>query len=360
MFASDAHDFTEAERVYRVFLVSYPDDFAPHFYIARPLLMLGRPDEAVRMMERAVLLDPSSFAAIVQLARLRLRLGHFQEVRAATDKLRTMGQADWADSILVHLDFLEGKAESALKRAESLERAEEPQVRLRAPALQAAVLAEIGRTSGAISRLERSLTEPLDVSTRADRWLAIAGLRLASGDRRGAQSASMLAINQDRSPVRLARAAAVLARSGNPDEAQRLLELLPANSPSRRVQADRSEVHAEILLARRRPADAWRVFQEAARLEPPGVYLEYTARAAEAAGLRGVATGLYERMAADPEYFWRYREEVTPGEWSSAVANYSRLAWTERRGTADASIAERYRALTYREIPRTTPEGEKR
>jgi serine/threonine protein kinase/CheY-like chemotaxis protein len=88
IYASDTHDYVEAERVYRLWLLSYPNDPKPFFYIARPLLMLGRIEDAIAMMTAARTKDPTAYYIPVHMASLNLRAGHFDAATQAIAMLR--------------------------------------------------------------------------------------------------------------------------------------------------------------------------------------------------------------------------------------------------------------------------------
>jgi tetratricopeptide (TPR) repeat protein len=337
MFASDTHDFAEAERYYRLYLVTYPNDFAPHFYIARPLLMLGRVDDAIRMLQVARQKDPSSYAALAQLAMLNLRAGRLEAAAHAIAELRALDQPGWASCIEGQLLFLRGAYDAALDRFKALSASPDAVLRSRAPGLQAAVLADTGRTAEAADLLREAVvadTASGDVAGRVDKLLALASLQLRLGRTAECRTLCVLAEHADRSPVRLAQLAAMLARTGDVVNAERLLGRLPEKSPSRRTQSDRRRVAGEILLARRRVQEAWTAFTQAAALEAPGVYCEYLARAAEAKREPGIARELYARMAREPGYYWRYPDNDYPGTWFEALTHAVRLG-------AGGDLAER-------------------
>jgi tetratricopeptide (TPR) repeat protein len=335
-----------------LYLLTYPQDYRPYFYIARPLLMLGRSDEAVRMLEEAWAKNAGEFSIPAQLAMARLRTGRLNVVQPAVAALRQLGQDAWAECIEAQMDFLTGNYSRALERFDSLGRAANPALRARAPSLTAAVYADLGRTADAI----RQLTEGADrdartgnVEARADKLLARASLELRIGRTRACRDSCLQVEQLDSSQLRLARVAALYAQAGAVADAARLLAQLPEESASRRVQIDRRRVQAEILLASGQRKEAWAEFQRAAALEAPGVMPEYLARSAAAAGELGVAVAMYERMATDPGYFGRYPDNEH-GRWFDAHVSYLRLA--RRTGTAPvAAIVAQYRTLTEHVLP---------
>ena len=349
LFASDTEDFAEAERVFRLYLLAYPNDFAPYFYIAKPLLMLGRVDEAIQMLRQAGTKNPTLFSVPAQLAMFDLRAGRFDDAVTSIAQLRRMGQNPWADCIQGQLEFLRGSYGPALQIFQALERSSDPTLRSRAPSLQAAVLTETGRALDAVVALRRGAQADAssgDQAARADKLLAIAALQLRLHDRQACRDACMLAGQADRSPFRVARSAALLAQGGFPSDAERLLAQLPADSPSRRIQADHLRITAEILLSRQHPGAAWQAFQRAGALEPPGTRPEYLARGAAAAREHGSAVAMYEGMASDPGYYWRYPDSYPPGSWRDAIEAYLALAkrWAPRTDTT--TIAHRLQSLT--------------
>jgi tetratricopeptide (TPR) repeat protein len=349
MFASDTHDFQEAERVFRAYLLAYPNDYKPFFYIARPLLMLGRTPEAISMLREARARSPQSFSVAAQLAMFSLRAADFDAARAELAWLEQHGRADWATCYRGQLEFLTGDYDSALARFAALEGAKEPTLRSRATALEAAVLADRGQLDAAVARLAHGAAVDSttgDQSARADKLLGIAALNVYLGRPRDARDACILMEQADQSTPRLAEAASLLARAGFTADATRLLARLPEQSQSRRDQADRLRVKGEIQLARHRAADAWQTFQQAAALEAPGVYCEYLARGAAAAGERGTALDLYRRMAGDPHYYWRYPDNDPPGTWGQALGTYLTLSRRWSPGEDNTRLVDLQARLT--------------
>jgi serine/threonine protein kinase/tetratricopeptide (TPR) repeat protein len=348
MFASDTEDHAEAERVFRLYSVAYPNDFAPYFYIARPLLMLGRVDEAIQMLQMAGSKDPTAFSVPAQLAMFELQAGRLDLAAGYIATVRRLGQGSWADCIQGQLEFLRGSYDAARRTFKSLERSQDPLLRSRATALQASVLAETGRLADAIVTLQRGADADAasgDQTSRADKLLAVADLLLRSQQRQQCRDTCIIVEQIDQSPVRRARCAALLARAGFPADAETLLARLPSDLPSRRLQADRHRITAEILLARQRPRQAWDAFQRAAALEAPGVLSEYLARGAVAAGERGTALALFERMANAPGYYWRYPDNHPPGSWRAALEAYLGLAKRSTPAVDTARIAARLDGL---------------
>ena len=331
MFASDTEDYAEAERIYRLYRISFPNDPAPHFYIARPLLMLGRVDDAIGALEEAQRKDPMSYRVPAQLAMINLRAGRLANAAVHITALQKMGQPGWAECIEGSRQFLLGAPAKALGHFEALEKADEPFLRRRATALQAAVLAEQGDDQQASQRLHRGIVVDADAgagTARADKLLALAFILLRQGRHAECRDACLRAQQLDQAPTRLIRVAALLARAGVPTEAERILVRLEPSAFARSVQVGRHRVLGEILLARHKPSAAWAEFQRAAQLEAPGVHCEYLARGAEAVGEHGLALGLYAGMAADAGYFWRYPDSEPPGAWTDALQAYVRLART--------------------------------
>ena len=348
MFANDTHDYQEAANVYRLYQLAFPNDFEPYFYLARPLLMLGRVDEAIAALREARSRAPNAFSVPAQLGMFLMRAGYLDEVPKEINALRAMGHPDWAVCLDGQLAFLQGRYDDALRHFASLEQSNEPPLRSRSFALQAAVLADLGRTGAARERLRRGVEDDQrrgENPAAADKLLGIAALALREGRSREARDACIQATQADRSPLRLAQAASLLAQTGAVRDALRLFDLLPVESASRQIQIDRARVQGEILLAQRAPMRAWEFFQRAAALESPGVFTEYLARGAAAAGETGTAIALYERMALSPGYFWRYPDADVPGAWFNAQRQY--LSLTQASPTArTSSIAAQFKALS--------------
>jgi serine/threonine protein kinase/tetratricopeptide (TPR) repeat protein len=348
LYASDTHDYVEAERIYRVWLLSYPADARPLFYIARPLLMLGRTGDAIKMLEAAWQKEPYLYYIPVHLAMFQLRAGRSEDVPALIVDLKRMGQGAWAECLQGQLDFLVGRYKSALGHFEHLEAVDHPLLRSRSTVLQASVLAELGRTGEAIAALERGVSadvESGDRPSRADKLLALASLHLRLSHARVCRDLCVQVEQLDRSTRRLAQSAVLLARAGYPADAAAVLSRLDAKSTVRSVQVDRQRIKGEILLARGQPKTAWAAFQQAGALDAPGIPHEYLARSAVAAREEGTALALYSRMASDPGYYWHYPDAEPPGAWSDALDTYLRLAKKTDPRHDVAAAETRYRAL---------------
>ena len=321
LYANDTRDYAEAERAFRLWLMAYPNDPLPFFYIARPLMMLGRTGEAIQMMEAARQREPYAYYVLVNLALLHLRAGSLEAARDPIAGLRQMKEDAWADCVQGLLDFLKGDSAAAIARFEALERGAHAELAARAPSLQAAALADLGRTDEALVRLERGIAADLTAGRhveRADKLLQAAVLELASGRRGPCRDRGVLVAQIDQSAERLAQVAALLARAGYPNDAEEIMRRLDATRPTRGLQADRLRVRGEVLLARRQARAAWAEFQKAATLDPPGVPHEYLARGALAAGETGTARTLYARIADDVGYYWQAPDQEPIGTWFAA------------------------------------------
>jgi hypothetical protein len=215
------------------------------------------------------------------------------------------------------------------------------------------VYGELGRVDDAIAHLRRGIESDLqsgDRSAEADKLLSLATLQLVKRERSACRDSCLSAVQVDQSPARAATAAALLARAGFLAEAERLAKTLPADSPSRRVQADRIRVAAEIALAKGQTAAAWTQFQAAARLEAPAAMPEYFARASAAAGETGMALAAYERMALNPGQFWQYPDWDPPGTWRRAVESYLALS-RARPGPNRSRVEQLFRSLLQKPVP---------
>lgn len=349
LYAHDAGDYAEAERVYRLWHLLYPNDPKPLFYIARPLLMLGRVEESIAMLEEAQRKDAYSYYIPAHLAMAYLRAGQLDASTLAIARLRVLGQPAWADCLQGQLDFLRGDYATALTRFESLERSDSSSMRSRASALQAAVLAEVGAREEAIARLERGRSADQragSLAGQADKLLALAGLHLRMGRRQVCRNLCLQAEQIDQSADRLTQAGVMLARAGYPADAERLLGRIDSASTVRSVQRNRHRLRGEILLARKDPQAAWPELQQAAALDASGMPLEYLARGALAAGETGLALATYRRMAADAGYYWHYPDLEPPGAWSDALATYLRLTPRIDRDADTSSLQRQLQALT--------------
>ena len=272
LYANDTRDYEEAERVYRLWLMAYPNDPLP-FYIARPLMMLGRTKEALQMMEAARERERDAHYILVNLALLHLRAGNLDATREPIAALRGIGENGWANYIQGQLDFLRGDRAARCARFDALKRGSDAELAPRAPSLQAAALADSGRTEEALVRLERGIKADMSAGRhveQADKLLHAATLELALGRSRACRDRCVLIEQIDQSAERLTEVAGLFARAGFPAEAERLMRGLAANESTRGLEAARARVRGEVLLARGQARQAWVSFQRAATLDPPG------------------------------------------------------------------------------------------
>ena len=194
--------------------------------------------------------------------------------------------------------------------------------------MQAAALADLGRTEEALARLEHGIQADISAGRQveqADKLLHAATLELELGRRRACRDRCVLIEQIDRSAERLAQVAGLLARAGFPAEAERIMRGLDGQEQTRGLEADRARVRAEVLLARGQPRQAWVQFQRAATLDPPGVPHEYLARGALAAGEAGTARAFYARIAGDIGYYWQAPDQEPIGTWFAARQRLSTL-----------------------------------
>jgi serine/threonine protein kinase/Flp pilus assembly protein TadD len=353
MYAGDTGDYADAERLFRLYRLAFPADPAPYFYLARPLLMLGRVDEAIAMLEEAQRRDPFGYHIPAQLAMFNLRAGRAAEAATHIARVRELGHSEWADCIQGAADFLAGNSDQALARFESLQKAQDALLRARATTLQADVLADTGRLADAAIRLQRGITLDEDAGARtaeSDKLLALCSIRFRTGDPRAGRDACLRATRLDSAPARLTTAGSLLARGGYPDDGQALLRRLELEESTRDVDIGRQRVRGEILLARGQKRAGAGELQKAAAMEALGVMPEYDARAAEASGEFGTAISLYERMATSPGYYWRYPDSELPGTWSTALERFLVLARRHAPGT-NTSAATRLWSLFHRPSP---------
>jgi len=244
--------------------------------------------------------------------------------------LREVGEPGWADCIQGQLDFLKGDYTAALGRFVALERSTDSELAARAPSMQAAALADTGRTEEALHRLEAGIKADLAAGRlveQADKLLHAATLELALGRTRACRDRCVLIEQIDQSAERLSQVSGLLARAGFPADAERIMRSLDGHEPTRGLEADRHRVRAEVLLARGQPGQAWVFFQRAAALDPPGVPHDYLARGALAAGETGTARSLFARIAADVGYYWQAPDQEPLGTWFAAR---NRLAQLDR------------------------------
>jgi tetratricopeptide (TPR) repeat protein len=349
LYAMDTGDWQAAENLFRTFALYFPNDYYPRFYHALALEWSGRTQEAVEEFREAGRLQPSLYHMPAHLAMSLFTLGRFDQASREIARVRAFGREFWARFLEGVADFLQGNWAAAEQRFESLTQCPDANWRSRGRALRACLLAELGRCEEALRILDEGLASDAkdgQIMAQADKLLAVAWIRSQRNERAACRAACLKAVELESGPSRLCRAGAVLARSGFPEEAEKLL---PSLKPDLHLSAFRGAAHrilGEVLLARGQVAEALAEFRQAGALEYPARHREWLARALEASGDRAAACQLFQKAAASAALIWQAPEEELPGLWAECLFQYARLARVLGRDQEFGRAMKQYVALT--------------
>ena len=374
IYASDTEDFKTAESTFRDFEAYYPSDYLGWFYRARPLMMMGRTEEALAALKQAATLFPSGMAAQANIARYDLILGNFEEASKWSQHLRGAGYEEDADLVEGESDFLQGRYKEAQARFTKLIEAKDPQDPEKPKnalylsygySLRARLFAEMGQYREALKDLKDGVDADLktgDTSHRADKLLDQAYISLKRGEYDACLQGVRSSIDLDRSLQRSLAAGTLLGQAAYETAGAtkatfaaelRAIEMqIPPGHFKPFSDIVRAHLRGEVLLAEGKWKPALEEFEKADQLEAPTKDKEYLARgllsaalhaneAVAASRLRDQALTAYSALALKPGLMWQWAIESPPGYLSDETFSFARAA--SSYGRADGRIESELR-----------------
>lgn len=344
LYALETGDHSTADRIFHTYAVHYPNDYLAYFYRARPLLLMGRIEEAIKVLGEAQVRRPASYIMPAHLARYNLIARRFDAVRESAARLRVLGRNENADLAEAGLFFVQADYSKTEERLRRIQGSRDVAWRSRSFLLCACMAAEQARRGDAADLLERGMATDLAAgrdSDRAAKLAALGSLHLRMNDRASCRAAALQAVKLEAGPAMKLQAGILLARAGFPADAQLLAAAIEERvvTPERKLAVLR--LRGEILMSEGDPARALERLEEAAKLDNPFAHREYLARARRVAGDRAGAVAEYRVIAETPERLWHQPDVDFPGAWADAVDEYLT--------SADEQAATRIRAL-YRRL----------
>jgi len=337
IYALDTEDFRTAETVFRDYTVYYPNDYLGWFYRAYPLLMLGRPEEGIASLQKAVAIDPQRMFAPAHIARFDLVVGNFMDASKWIQHLRDTKHDDDADLVEGESAFLKNEYGEALSRFAKLKESADPHYRSYAFSLEARTYAELGQYRSALDALEYGIAEDVktgDVAQRANKLFDRAYINLKLAKYEQCVNDARTAFDLDRSLQSSLTAATLLGRAASVADGKSKTRLTVelrkiASQTSRgdfRPFSDIVWAHlrGEILLADGNWKNAIDEFRKADRLEAHARDKEYLARGllvgaqhssdnAASTRLRQEAISAYFTLASEPGQVWQWAMDYPPG-----------------------------------------------
>ena len=327
LVAADTWDLKEADLQFARWSSKFPNDPRPFHYRYLPLAMLGKPDEAIANLQKAIQLGLQVgyvYAALVECLTLA---GRFSEAEQALRELRRKGDAQRADRDEGELRFVKEDFFGSRTYFQRLRESEHSFWRRRGYLYEAVVCMERAQWTEASELLNAGARPPVSSGEEAD----VANLHIASawlawhdGDKKKVVQRLSVALNLESGPFALAHAGTLLARVSAAEQAQSLLRMARKFQGVRAMDIAARRISGELALANGRTTEALSELRAAAELEPPLAYREYYARVLELVGRREEARLEYENTSLHPQVMWLVPMLYPPGYWGEASRRISR------------------------------------
>jgi len=258
VYDDDAENLDALSGAAKAWIAHFPNDYLPHFYLARLLEVRGEYISAAAQLEQARQLNPKNYAAYPHLARCYLELGQPERARECARALRHLGEADWAREVEGQILLSQHRFDEAIAMIAPLQDRQDDVFSELAPACVANALADSGRLKAAEDVLAAAAAADSRKGLRArqaERQVAIAYLRYLQGNRRGVRPALVPFLNDLDHPDSVSEAGGLLARTGDASMARHVLALLDRWPDVPVANRARTRLRAEISLATGRRAD---------------------------------------------------------------------------------------------------------
>jgi serine/threonine protein kinase/tetratricopeptide (TPR) repeat protein len=344
MYSSDTGDLKSAEEFFGQYSIAYPNDYLGFFYRGYPLMLQRKTEEAVRILEEAERLAPTSYYVADHLARYDLILGNLQDAGVNLEKVRRLGRAEYADQVEGEASFLKGDSVLASKLFQSLRNSEDPYLKSVSYRLEACVLAEQGRYKQSAIELnagiayDRRAGNPGDL---ADKLLALSYLYFKQKDPKSSRIFALDAMKVEPSLRRAADVGSLLARQGWLTEAKKILEEQDFSSHTVVSEVTRHRLQGEILLAEGRTRQAMVELEVAKKTDQEIALLhDYWPRALIAVGRPDEALQQLDDLRRQRGQVWHQAEYYPPGYAADLLFQYAQLASHLRKSEAPAVLDE--------------------
>jgi serine/threonine protein kinase/tetratricopeptide (TPR) repeat protein len=345
IFALDTENYQAAEDAFRDYSALYEKDYAGWFYRALPLSMLGRFDEASRVLEKAHEVAPQMVGAAAMLSDESLFAGDLRKAEEWNSRLKAIpGSRDAAHSSDAQIAIFKGDFRAAREAIDQLGTSAEPMIRVHAARYRADLAAEQGDYSAAAQILSQAIGEygpqPLLLLDRAHAECLLKRLGPCLDDIEKATEG-------DPSPQMLLRASETLGQASEGEQQagrtailERLLNLerrLPSEDLGVLSEDAKHRLHGERLLAEDHLAAALEEFRKSDSLEAPYVGREYLGRAFERMALsekdrrracESVHSALcaYAVSALHPAIIWELHDHYPPGYYAETLSQWIELS----------------------------------
>ena len=264
-------ELDKADQTYQLYAKSYPRNWVPHNNLGGNYAAQGQWDNALAEVREAVRLDPDSGIALGSLVDYEARLGHYQEAKAAYQQAASRG-LDYSDLHYYRYSvaFLEGDtAEMQRQRDWAAGKPGREDVLLSTQSDTEAYSGQLTKARELSHRATESAQNAGENETAAKRELndAIREVEFGYPQLARDEVASALRLSSTRSTRVLA--AAVLARAGDIEHAEKLADDLQKQNPlnTKIIGYWLPTIRASIELSRHNPTKALEILEDAAPYE---------------------------------------------------------------------------------------------
>ena len=358
MFANDTGDLVGAVQYFNQYSLEFPNDYLGYFYRGYPLMLLGRPEEAVVVVKKAEVHAPGSFEVADHLARYSMIVDDLETTTHYIGRLKQLSRAENASQLEGQRHVLIGDFQGAQKFFFSLRSSNDPYLRTISYQLEASALTEIGKYRDAMSVLNAGIKADLPVGNtadRADKYLALAYLYLRKRQPAECRSAVHKSLEIASSAERIAEAGSLLSRCGFVGDAKELQKRFDQAEqfPTSRVAQWR--LKGEILLEEGKTRLAMAELRKAKAADQKiGLLRDYWLRAAIANHEWNEANTEIDRLLEHSGQVWHQPELYPPGTMSELAFLRAKLAcqlgfstfrqqltaFLERQRDSDADLPE--------------------
>ena len=328
MLASDGADYQAAEQLFAEYAHYFPDDWFGLYYREFPLMMLGRVEEAVTMLEKSLRFPDRRGRAHMKLAWAMTYKGDLEAARAHAAELKRMNLRaleGWANAVI---RYVSGDADAAL--AGIAEAAKDPQLVSTTihEVYRCNVLADSGRIAEAIRLAFDGAQRDLSAGRPAERAAkTIGGAALLAELGSRAECVRRLATIDPSTlgPQQAADMVMILARNGAVDRARQASRTLSVNLPYPRFQIARLRSDGELALAENRTRAGLESMLRAAALDSRAYGKQYLAYAQERSGNRQSARMEYQAHLRSKAFQLHSLTPEPAGSWRRSSEAVRRL-----------------------------------
>ena len=349
-FALDTQDYQAAEEAFRDYSLFYKNDYLGFFGQGRPLLLMGRFDEAANTLHKALAMDKTNRSPALQLICLYITVNDLAKAQELANDQESLGRTGDAGKFQGEIAFLALKFQQSASYFRAMQSSSDPFARTMSLSLLARLSAERGQYEDSLRWLKQGIeldTAQGDRAEQANKLLDRAYVRYKMSEHRQALEDVQQALLLDASLQRLETASAILgaAIQTAPEQVSLAMraELIGLEAKPRRddfsvlSKITRYRIQGEILLAGHQWAKAIEAMRAADILDAVVTPREYLGRALELAALhesnpvtaselRQQAISAYAKGAQYPGVIWSVARQYPPGFLADELTAYLSVA----------------------------------